>query len=71
VFGAREQLLLRMCDELHDTSTIGDVLWAALACEWSPEQQVELIALAGYYHTIAFATNALRLPLEPFAARFP
>ena len=70
VFGAREQLLLRLCDELHAEATVSDELWAALASEWSPEQLVELIVLAGYYHTISFATNALRLPLEPFAARF-
>jgi hypothetical protein len=37
--------------------------------EWSPEQLVELVVLAGYYHLIAFATNALRLPLEPAGAR--
>jgi len=71
VFTPREQLLLRLCDELHASATIGDLLWAALAAEWSSEQLVELVILAGYYHAIAFATNALRVPLEPFAARFP
>jgi alkylhydroperoxidase family enzyme len=71
VFSPREQLLLRLCDELHATATIGDPLWAALAAEWSDEQLVELVMLAGYYHAIAFATNALRVPLEPFAGRFP
>lgn len=70
VFGPRERLLLRLCDELHATSHVGDGLWTALAKEWSPEQLVELVVLAGYYHAIAFATNALRLPLEPFGARF-
>jgi hypothetical protein len=28
------------------------------------------VALAGYYHAISFVTNAFRLPLEPFGARF-
>jgi alkylhydroperoxidase family enzyme len=70
VFDARERLLLQLCDELHATATVSDALWAALAAEWSPEQLVELVVLAGYYHAISFATNALRLPLEPFAARF-
>jgi alkylhydroperoxidase family enzyme len=70
VFGERERLLLRMCDELHATANVGDPLWTALAKEWSPEQLVELVVLAGYYHAIAFATNALRVPLEAFAARF-
>jgi 4-carboxymuconolactone decarboxylase len=49
---------------------VTDALWAELAAGWSPEQLVELVVLAGYYHAIAFATNALRLPLEPFGARF-
>ena len=70
VFSARERLLLKLCDELHATSSLSDELWAALVREWSPEQLVELVVLAGYYHTVAFATNALRLPLEPFGARF-
>ena len=68
---ARERLLLRLCDELHDTATVSDALWSELASEWSPEQLVELIVLVGYYHLISFATNALKLPLEAFAARFP
>jgi alkylhydroperoxidase family enzyme len=71
VFSSRERLLLKLCDELHATSNVGDVLWAALVGEWSSEQLVELIILSGYYHAISFATNALRLPLESFGARFP
>lgn len=70
-FAPREKLLLRLCDELHATSTVGDVLWAELAGEYSPEQLVELVVLAGYYHLISFATNVFRLPPEPFGARFP
>jgi alkylhydroperoxidase family enzyme len=70
VFAPREQLLLRMCDELHRTSTVGDELWTALAAEWSAEQLVELVVLAGLYHMISFAVNAFGLAPEPFAARF-
>jgi alkylhydroperoxidase family enzyme len=70
-FAAPERLLLQLCDELHATANVSDVLWTALAAEWSPAQLVELIVLAGYYHAIAFATNALRVPRESFGARFP
>ncbi|MFP2927708.1 carboxymuconolactone decarboxylase family protein [Pyxidicoccus sp. 3LG] len=70
-FSPREQLLLRLCDALHATATVTDALWAELAKEWTPAQLLELLVLAGYYHAISFVTNALRLPLEPFAARFP
>jgi alkylhydroperoxidase family enzyme len=66
-----EQLLLRLVDELVDTATVGDGLWAQLAAAYRPEQLVELLVLVGSYHLISFVTNALRLPPEPFAARFP
>ena len=32
---------------------------------------IEVIALAGYYHTISFLCRGLDLPLEPYGARFP
>lgn len=70
VFSPRERLLLQLCDELHATADVSDALWSALATAWSPEQLVELVVLCGYYHAIAFVTNALRLPREPFGARF-
>jgi len=31
----------------------------------------QLVALTGFYELISFATNAFRLPLEPYGARFP
>jgi alkylhydroperoxidase family enzyme len=67
----RERLIVRLVDQLHETATIDDPLWAALAAEFHDAQLIELIMLAGAYHMISFLTNALRLPGEPFAARFP
>lgn len=67
----REQLIVRLADELHDTSTIGDDLWAKLEAEFAAEQILEFILLAGFYHSVAYLTNGLRLPLETYAARFP
>lgn len=67
----REALIVRLADELHDTASIGDALWAALAAEFSPVQILELIQLAGFYRTVAYLTNGLKLPLEAYAARFP
>ncbi len=66
----RDRLLLGLADELHDTCGIGDALWSQLAEAFEPAQLVELIVLAGFYHTVAFLTNALHVPLEAFAARF-
>ncbi|MBP6012995.1 MAG: carboxymuconolactone decarboxylase family protein [Alphaproteobacteria bacterium] len=71
VWSARERLIIQLADELHDTSTIGAGLWPALKAEFSDEQILELILLAGFYHTVAYLTNGLMLPLEAYAARFP
>ena len=70
-FPERERLLLRLVDELHDRAQVSDELWAALRAHFSEEQLIELVALAGFYHLISFVTNALRIPLEPYGARFP
>jgi alkylhydroperoxidase family enzyme len=67
----REALIVRMADELHETSAISDALWPDLAAEFSPEQILELILLAGFYHTVSFLTGGLKLPLEVYGARFP
>jgi hypothetical protein len=32
---------------------------------------LELLMLAGFYRTVGYLANGLRLPLEPGAARFP
>jgi alkylhydroperoxidase family enzyme len=71
VFSPREKLLLRLCDALHATASIDDALWAALVAEWSEEQLVELVVLAGQYHLISFATNALAVPREEGVPGFP
>ena len=66
-----EKLLIRTVDELHDSSRISDELWAALANTFSVEQIFELIALVGFYHTVSFFANGLRLAPEPFGVPFP
>jgi len=71
VLSPRDALILRLCDALHATSDVDDALFTALERELSSAQIVELLVLAGFYHTVAFATNALRIDLEPSAARFP
>ncbi len=70
-FAARDLLLLRIADELHETATVSDALWSALAAEWSDVQRLEMLLVCGFYHLISFTANATRLAGEPFAARFP
>jgi alkylhydroperoxidase family enzyme len=56
-----DRLLLRCVDELHDTGTISDELWDDLATHYDDAQLIEVPMLAGHYHMIAFAANALQV----------
>jgi 4-carboxymuconolactone decarboxylase len=67
----RDILLLRLCEELHATSTISDDLWQQLAAGWNADQLIELMVIAGWYHLVAYVINGCRIPLEDWAARFP
>jgi alkylhydroperoxidase family enzyme len=66
-----ERLLIRLVDELHDAATISDELWADLAKTYSVEQILEFVALVGFYHTVSFFANSLKLAPEPFARERP
>ena len=66
-----DQLIIRLSDELHNTSTVDDELWAALAAHFTEEQLVELIMLAGLYHSVSFLINAIGIQHEEDAPRFP
>ncbi len=66
-----EQVLIEACEELDSTRNISDALWHRLTEHFTSEQILEIIALVGFYRTVSLHANALRLPLEPFAARFP
>ncbi len=71
VWSDAERAILRLADELHDTATVGDELWAELRRHLDDAQLLELLVAAGWYHAIAYVLNAARVPLEPWAARFP
>jgi alkylhydroperoxidase family enzyme len=67
----RDALLIRLSDTLHDGATVSDELWTELAREWNAAQLIELVTVAGFYHTVSFLVNALQVEAEPFGARFP
>jgi alkylhydroperoxidase family enzyme len=66
-----DRVLIRLCDALHTSCTLDDALWHSLRERFSDEAMLELLMLAGFYRTVSYLTNALRLPLEASAARFP
>jgi 4-carboxymuconolactone decarboxylase len=66
----RDRLLVQMVDELHDGGAVSDALWPQLTAQWSEAQLIELLMLAGWYHAISYVCTALRIPPEPWAARW-
>lgn len=67
----RDRVLFELCDALHRAATVDDAAWRRLAAGRTSEQLIELVALAGQYHAIAYLTNALAIEPEPGAPRFP
>jgi Carboxymuconolactone decarboxylase family len=66
-----EMVLIEACDRLHATCNLDDHLWMQLRQHCGEFGALEVIMLAGFYRTISSLANALRLPLETYAARFP
>ena len=66
-----ERVLIRAVDELCSRARVGPVTYQALQHRFSVEQQLEVLALCGNYHTVCFVANTARLELEAFGARFP
>jgi alkylhydroperoxidase family enzyme len=66
-----DRALIRACDQLHRTCDLDDSSWRDLRTHFPEEAILEVLMLAGYYRTVSYLTNALRLPLETYGARFP
>ena len=66
-----DRALLRLVDQLHAGADLDDASWQELRAHFDEAQLIELVVLAGFYHTISFVVNALRIETEPMAARFP
>jgi 4-carboxymuconolactone decarboxylase len=71
VWSAPERAVISLADELHDTAGVSDAIYSELERHFSPEQILELVVTAGWYHTISFVINAARVQREPWAMRFP
>jgi alkylhydroperoxidase family enzyme len=66
-----EQAMLAAVDALHAGATLDDAEFAALSAHYDEDQILEIILLCGFYRTVSYLANALALPLEATAARFP
>ena len=65
-----ESAAIEAVDQLHDTSTIDDRLWAELADHLDEPQLLDLLLLCGWYHAISFVARAAGVPFEPGAPTF-
>ncbi len=69
-FDERQSALVRLCDELHDDSTVSAATWTKLGEFFDDLQRMELIYTAGFYHMVSFLVNGLDLEAESFGATF-
>ncbi|MCG2627387.1 carboxymuconolactone decarboxylase family protein [Bradyrhizobium sp. WYCCWR 13023] len=70
-WSAAEQALIAAVDALHTRATFTDAEFAALSAHYDEAQILEIMLLCGFYRTVSYLANGLRLPLEENAARFP
>lgn len=71
IFDPHTRLLVTAADELADGGQLSDGTWQELAAIFEPAQLLELVILCGWYRTLSTVITSVRLPLEPWAARFP
>jgi len=71
VWSEQDAQLIRLADELHETCSVSDALWAELAERFSSEQLLELVITAGWYRLLSYVINGAGVEHEPWAARFP
>jgi alkylhydroperoxidase family enzyme len=66
-----EQAMIAAVDALHERATLNDAEFKALSAHYDEAQIIEIIMLCGFYRTVSYLANAMALPLEEKAARFP
>jgi 4-carboxymuconolactone decarboxylase len=64
-WSARDAVLLRAADELHDDSCISDATWHALTAIYDEPQMIEIPMLVGHYHLVAYTLRSLGVQREP------
>jgi alkylhydroperoxidase family enzyme len=70
-WSAAEQAMIAAVDALHRRATLSDAEFAALLAHFDEAKIFEIILLCGFYRTVSYLANGLKLPLEENAARFP
>jgi len=71
VWSSDEALLVEVVDALCRDATLSDAVRRRFQRSWDAAQQLEILAVAGTYHTVSYVARVARLPGEAFGARFP
>jgi alkylhydroperoxidase family enzyme len=66
-----EQAMIAAVEALHQRSTLSDAEFKSLSAHCDDDKILEIILLCGFYRTVSYLANALALPLEEKATRFP
>ncbi len=66
-WSARQTLLLKSADALHENRDLPDELWAKLQAEFSNIELIELVILVGHYEMLATTINTLRIAPDEVA----
>jgi alkylhydroperoxidase family enzyme len=68
---ARDALLVRAADELHERQMISDDTYAALAKEYNEQQLLDIVFTVGQYHLVSMALNTFRVERDDGATGVP
>jgi alkylhydroperoxidase family enzyme len=66
-----EQVMIAAVDALHARATLSETEFKTLSAHHDEAKIFEIILLCGFYRTVSYLANALDLPPEENAARFP
>jgi alkylhydroperoxidase family enzyme len=66
-----ETTLLMVVDDLCQGAKITTQTYQQFSAQFTKEQQLEVMALCGNYHTVSFVANSANLEGEAFGASFP
>ena len=58
-----EVMVYQFCKELHETKTVSDATFKAVLGKFGEQGVIDLIAVTGYYTTLAMVLNVARQPL--------
>ena len=71
LWSAKDYELIGIIDQLTSGARLDPPNSHVFQKNWRKEEQLEIIALVGAYHTVSMVANVSELEPESFAARFP